>query len=65
MDHSHKFTWLLSTILFAFVSGATAKVVFVGWFEVTPSRSTEVWGYDPANGTEEDNIQKNFNLLAS
>lgn len=62
LDHSHKFTWLFFTVLFAFVSGAMAKVVFVGWFEVTPSRSTEVWGYDPANGTEEDNIRKNFNL---
>lgn len=62
MDYSYKFKWLLFAILFAFVSGATAKVVFVGWFEVTPSRSTEVWGYDPANGIEEENIRKNFNL---
>lgn len=62
MDHAREMTRLLLSVLLMFVSGAMAKVVFVGWFEVTPSRSTEVWGYDPASGTEKDNIRKNFNL---
>lgn len=56
---------LFVAVLLILVSGATAKVVFVGWFEVVPSRSTEVWGYDPTNGTGEDDIRKNFNLHRS
>jgi len=62
VDHSREPMKLFVAVLLILVSGAMAKVVFVGWFEVVPSRSTEVWGYDPTNGTEEDNIHKNFNL---
>jgi hypothetical protein len=53
---------LFVAVLFVLVSGATAKVIFVGWSSGTRSRNPEVWGYDPANGTGEDDIRKNFNL---
>jgi hypothetical protein len=53
---------LILSVLFVFVGGSTAKAVDRNAIVSASSRDAEVWGYNLAEGTEEDDIRKNFNL---
>jgi hypothetical protein len=63
VHHARELIRLFLSVLLIFLSGVTAKIVFVGRSAAaTPSNNAKVWGYDPAKGTEETDIRKNFNL---
>lgn len=62
MCDSHVLIGFVISILLIFVDGSSAQVIQRGSAVATTSRKGEVWGYDPAKGTEETDILKNFNL---
>ncbi len=51
-----------SFLLRVSVGLAAASVVLGAWIGVTPVYGADVWGYDSARGTDEDEILRNFNL---
>jgi len=54
---------IFSTLVLILISGTAAKVLSVERPPAAaPPPGTEVWGYDPAKGTKEEDIRENFNL---
>lgn len=62
MRDSGKLIGFVISILLIFVDGPSAQIIQRENAVATSSRKGEVWGYDPAKGTEKNDILKNFNL---
>ncbi len=62
MSRSGKLTKVLLSFLLLAAGGSAGQAPSGEEAAWTASPETEVWGYDPAQGTAEDDIRQNFNL---